>query len=195
MRKLYLFLFISILGLMFHSCVLVSRYTVENDIVYSSKKVKWEHIYRPMELRSPLYSVNQTIIKEIRANEVTFKVYDIVSLIRNSFQLEDKVFLIVDKSEVIPMIIENTEHENLKTIAEEKKDILTADSTKVSIVTGYTEDNRKIARLSYSLNQSMVDKIDNSKEIMFRYYSGPDMITIKLTGYDLNKLKRLIRTQ
>jgi len=92
----------------------------------------------------------------------------------------------------MPMISENIEYENVKNIVEHREDVATSDSTKISIVTGYTEDNMKIARISYKLNNEVVGKIRKSNQLLFRYYSGSNMLTVKLKGYNLTRLKKVL---
>ncbi|KAF0202320.1 MAG: hypothetical protein FD170_2046 [Bacteroidetes bacterium] len=180
------------LSFFMQSCHLTSKILVEKDIVYSSKRIKWNYTYTNRSRKSHLLWLEQSVVKEIKANnEISYKVYDVLTFSSKSFQLEDRVFLIID-NEVLPVILENLEYENVKNIVENREDVVTSDSTKVSVVTGYSEDNMKIAKISYELNNEVVDKIRNSNQVLFRYYSGPDMVTLKLKGFNLNRLKKVL---
>jgi hypothetical protein len=90
------------------------------------------------------------------------------------------------------MVIEGKEYENTKEIEEKKEDVMTSDSTSISVVTGYSENNRKITRFSYELPDHVIAKIKDADQVIFRYYSGPDMLTITLKGIKISKLKQLI---
>jgi hypothetical protein len=186
--KAFLILICSSFGL--QSCIMQrSLITVEHDIVYSSKRIKWKNTYRDTAILSPLNNLEQSIVKEINANkEVSYTVYDILTLSSNSFNLENKVFLIIDNF-VEPMILEHKEYENTKNITENSS---TEDSTNISVVTGYSEENKKITRFRYKLRNDVIDKIKKSEQILFRYYSGPNMITLTLKGLNLERLKMVL---
>lgn len=188
MRK-SLFVLISI---MFIGCISSSRIVVQDDIVNSSKRLELRYLIRDFNKRSPLLYLEQQLVKEIESdNKYSIKVYDILTLNSSSFKLEDKVFLIVDKS-VYPMALDIIEYDNVKSITSNTKDILTSDSTKVSVVTGYTENNNKITKFSYKLSEELINKIKTSKQVSIRYYAGPSMLTVKLKDKNLRKIKKLI---
>ena len=90
------------------------------------------------------------------------------------------------------MNIESMNFETVSKIQESRNDIVTSDSTKVSVVTGYKENQSVDYKITYLLDNSIVEKIKLSKNVMLRYYAGPDMISIKITGYNLNHLKQAI---
>ena len=92
------------------------------------------------------------------------------------------------------MVIDRIELENVKTISENSTDIQTLDSTTVSVITGYSENNRKITRFSYKIPVSTMMEIKKASKIYFRYYSGPNMITVKPKKISIKKIKELIDT-
>jgi hypothetical protein len=92
------------------------------------------------------------------------------------------------------MEIEKKEYENAKVLKEKKEDIVTSDSTSISVVTGYSEYNKKITRFTYKLPEKVIEEIKSAERVLFRYYSGPDMLTIILDNRKLRKLKELIYT-
>jgi hypothetical protein len=176
----------------FQSCVPSNKIIEQDDVVYKTKRIELSYMIRDVQFRSPLLYLKQSVVKEIKAyGTISYKVYDILTLTSSSFTLEDKVFLIVDNA-VFPMVLEDKEFENTKTLTENKKDLLTSDSTTVSVVTGYSENDKKIARFSYRLNDEIVDKIKQSNEVIVRYYSGPSMISVPLNPKNLTQLKELI---
>ncbi|MDO8896857.1 MAG: hypothetical protein Q7V19_04345, partial [Bacteroidales bacterium] len=168
-----------------------NRIFEEYDIVYSTKRLELKLAYPIKDPRSPITYMEQSIVKKITDNETVYKAYDALILTSLSFRLEDKVFLIID-NEVFPMVIEGKEDENSRTITEETADIATSDSTNISVVTGYSENNRKITRFSYQLTDNVIAKMRNADQVLFRYYLGPQMLTITLDDKKLKILKRLI---
>ncbi len=179
------------LSLFLFGCRVTNKIYEENDIVYSTKRIELKLAYRWHKRRSPITYAEQSIIKEISNNGTTYKVYDALILTSLSYQLEDKVFVIID-NEAFAMEIDKKEYESTKEIEEKKEDIATSDSTSISVVTGYSENNRKITRFSYKLPEKVIEKIKDTEQVLFRYYSGPDMLTMKLDGKKLIKLKQLI---
>ena len=173
------------------SCKVTNKIYETNDLVYSSKRMELKLEYNKEERKSPLISMKQSIVKEISDKETSYHVYDVLILTSYSYKLDDKVFLIID-DEVFPMSIESKEFENSREVSEKTEDIMTSDSTTMSVVTGYSEYNRKITRFSYCLPEHVISKIKSSNQILFRYYAGPDMITVQLQKRKLDKLKELI---
>ena len=177
------------------SCRVTNKITVKDDVVYNSKRIELKFIHKDYNNQSPLQYILQSIVKEIKSNnEISCKVYDVLNLNSTSFKLDDKVFYIID-DKVFPMPIEYKEIENSKIISENREDIQTSDSTKISVVTGYSENNSKITRFSYNLPTEAIAKIKDANRLVIRYYSGPDMINVKVKNRKLKKLKEMIDTK
>lgn len=191
MKAIFIGLFALI---MLQGCSYTNRITEVNDMVYSSKRIEWRTIYRDYNRKSPLLFVEQSVIKEIKNDKsLSYQVFDILNLSGSSFRVEDKVFVIVD-NEVFPMLIENKEYDNVTNI-DDMEDIVTDDSSGISVVADFSElssTNRKIARFSYELTGEIIDKIYNSEQVAFQYYSGPDLLTVKLKNHKLKKFKCII---
>lgn len=176
-------------------CVITSRIRVEEDVVYGSKRVKWDYVYLDRDRYSPLMTVTQSIVKEINeGKEATLRVYDVLSLNARSHKPEQKVFLIID-GKVFPMTLRTAEFNNFSSFSEDTNDILTSDSTKVTVVTGYTEDRQLIAKFSYDLSAEVIQSAETSNSVSFRYYAGPSMMTVSLNGKSLNRFKKFLRMQ
>ena len=93
------------------------------------------------------------------------------------------------------MVIDRIELENVRSISENTSSISTSDSTSVSVVTGYSENNRKITRFKYKIPVTTIAKIKESNQLSLRYYSGPSMISVKPKKKSINKLKQLIEIE
>jgi len=190
--KILHFISLLLIGLLFQSCLMFQRIRIEDDIVNSSKRIKAEFNYRiSQEWDSPLILLNQKIVKELKQNsEEQYKVYDFIQLRSNSFKLDNKVFIIVD-NEPFRLEVDSYDSKMIPKLDEKRKEILTSDSTKVSVVTGYEENQIWDYRIVYSIDKAIIGKIKSSQNVMLRYYAGPDMITIKLDKYDLDILKKI----
>jgi hypothetical protein len=180
---------------MLSSCSTYNRIYSEDDVVYSTKRFKLKYDYKDRDRRTPIYFFTQSIVKEIdQNNNVSYRAYDVLFLTSSSFKLDEKVILIID-NKPYPMVIDEIELENVKTISENKTDIQTSDSTTVSVTTGYSENNRKIIRFSYKIPLSTIMEIKKANQISIRYYSGPSMITVKPKKLSIKKIKELIDTE
>lgn len=164
------------------------------DHIKSANRIKNTfHYVRCMEYYSSFYSLKQTFVKELSSKDATvkFQVYDIISMNTDVHSLEDQVYLKVG-DETFSVRIENQESDIITEIEEEKDQILTADSTKVSVVKGYQTHKKKQFKISYQLNAEIMDKILLQEEVLFRYYFGPDMVTIRVKGRNLFRLQKMI---
>jgi hypothetical protein len=88
--------------------------------------------------------------------------YDVLILSGLSYQPSQQVFLLID-DDVFPIQPKGMEQENSRTVSQETKDITTADSTTISVVTGYTDSNRKITRFSYHLSDTIIEKLKHAE--------------------------------
>ena len=180
----------------FQSCMLLRGIIVEDDIVYSTKRIRADFGYvGARESYSPLIQATQTIIKEIKPNTPDrYQSFVRMKLRSNSFQLENRVFLLIDNA-AYKLNVESVEFERNSNIQEKRKDIMTVDSSKVSVVTGYEQNQSNDYRLSYTFEPNLIEKIKTATTISFRYYSGPDMITIPMGSFNLKTFKMIVERQ
>ncbi len=180
---------------MLSSCSTYNNIYSEDDIVYSTKRLELRYDYKDRDRRTPIYFFTQSIVKEVDQNHnVSYRAYDVLYLTSSSFELDEKVILIID-NKPYPMVIDKIELENVKTISAKKAHIHTSDSTTAFVTTGYSEDNRKITRFSYKIPVSTIMEIKKADQLSIRYYSGPSMITIKPKKLSIKKIKELINTE
>jgi hypothetical protein len=173
-------------------CVLPNRIIEEDDLVYDTHRKSLTLNFNDRNRRSPMLFLKKSFVKESNANQpVTLKVYDVLTMSGSGFNLEDRVFLIIDEV-VFPITLSTKELEHTTRIDESREDVKTSDSTSVSVVTGYSTNNLKITRLHYSLSTEITTKIQEAKSIMFRYYAGPEMVTISIKNNKLKKLRQLL---
>lgn len=163
----------------------------EKDIVKQSDRTILT-LYNTSYNRSSLSSTNKKIVKTSNQQDSpSIIVNDHLSLSLPSKHLNKEVFWIVD-GQVFPLKIIDAEESFYSKISEDKSDILTADSSKVSVVTGYSETQYRYTNFTYELEADLVEKIKNAKELMFQYYAGADMITVKLRRKQIKKFKRFL---
>ena len=177
-----------------HSCSFrLKRVFVENDSTQSLKRVRAELYHtRDQERRTPFYSSVQTILKEDSAGLATrYKVYDVLRLNPNAFNLNDTIYVLVDGKST-PLTIESMQVENFSHLSEDTETMLTADSSKVSVITGYKQHQVKVFKISYELCAEVIEKIKQAEDIRFRYYAGPNMITLRVRGRNMNTLQKVI---
>ena len=185
---------LTLICITFQSCSTFNKVYSENDVVYSSRRFELKYYVKDRDRRSPLYYFTQSVIKEInQQDEISSHAYDVLSLSASSFKLDEKVFFLID-NEAYPMAVDKIELENVRSISENTDNILTSDSTSVSVVTGYSEDNRKITRFRYKIPAATMTKIKESEKFLLRYYSGPSMITVKPKNKSIRMIKQLIDT-
>jgi hypothetical protein len=183
---------IALTGLILYSCSTANRIYTEKDVVYSTKRFELKYNVRDRVRRSPLLYYRQTITKEINPeNKTLYTAFDVLTLSAASFGPDEKVFLIID-NEPYRMMVDRIEFENVRNLSEDKQNVMTSDSTTISVITGYSENNVKLAKFSYKIPGEIISKIRNSNQFLIRYYSGPSMMTVKPKKKSIKKLKELI---
>jgi len=175
------------------SCLLFRTIVVEDDVVNSTSRIRAEFEYRvAKEWSSPLIAVTQTVIRETgKDTTVGIRIFDRVLLNPNSFRLENRVYLLID-GKPFQANVEEVQFEHFSTINEKRKDVLTADSSKVSVVTGFDRNESNLYKLTYMVNPQTVERIKTCSILQFRYYAGPDMITTSMNRWELNILKKML---
>lgn len=177
----------------FQSWGLFSNVIHEQDEVSGTSRSRSEFEYSSTrEMISPLIRINQTILKQTGpTGEVDVRIFDRILLQPNSFRLEDRIYLILDGKPYSTQV-DDIEFERLTNIQEKRKDVITADSSKVSVVTGIDRSDSNYYKLSYSLNQETIDRIKTCNKLLFRYYTGPDMITTSMNKWELKQFIKLL---
>ncbi len=179
-------------AMVLQGCSIFSRVIEEHDVVYDTHRKSFTLKLEDRNRLSHVLSVKKTFVKETSADEsVTVQVYDILTMSGSAFNLEDRVFIIID-AEVFPLTLITKQLEHTNRIDESHEDVKTSDSTSVSVVSGYSTNNLKITRLNYSLSKEITTKIQHSQRVFFRYYAGPEMSTITILRSDLKKLKEML---
>ncbi|MDX9846638.1 MAG: hypothetical protein RBT74_06635 [Tenuifilaceae bacterium] len=179
-------------GLLFSGCVGLRGIRSEYDVVTSTNRYKSNFTYlRTQERFSSLSRVNQSVVGErTQDGSSKFRVYDVVVLNGNGFRVSEEVYVIVDKAPH-KVIVDLVDRETLSKNEEVRSSVLTSDSTTVSVVTGFNQYEQRVNRIAYTLDNALVDAIKQANRVYFRYYAGPDMITVRMNSAELRRLKKL----
>jgi hypothetical protein len=164
----------------------------EKDEVYNSQRMWVEFANTIYANRSSMGSLAQTFLKETRDSTSSYKVYDVLTLSGKCFDINKDVYILIDEK---PFSIDVLTIERMfrSDVSLDHTKVLKTDSTVVSAVTGYNPNNLFVYRVYYQLSPLVVDKILLANKVAFRYYSGPYMLTAKLTLNDLNRLQRILK--
>ena len=109
-----------------------------------------------------------------------------------NFEVDTKdMYLIVD-DEVFPL--ENTYEKRLgeRNVNEKKEEVMQADSSKVSVVTGYDVVQKNVYQMTHPVSAEVMGRILDANEVVLRYTVGPRFINSDINGKNLVNLKQLI---
>lgn len=193
---LSLLLFVFLL-LVLSSCARIlnptSRWYKENDLVKNTTR-NVLHLYNYSYNKSALaYAGKKIVFEKNNKNELSAAVNDNLSLHFPSRSINSEIYWIVD-NEVFAIETDYLDYHHHTSIEEDKSEILTADSSKVAVVTGYTERKYDISNLSYSLPSLLLEKLSNAKSVIVQYYAGAEMIQIKLSRKQVKRLKKIFQS-
>lgn len=174
-------------------CALTSpRLSVAYDQVKGETRYKLEMNYWSNTF-APQFYLKQTLVKLTReGHPSSISVYDVITTSSSRFNLSPEVYLLVD-NQSFRMSVKSVEFLSNRNISENTKDILTADSSTVKVVTGYTLSEQQITRYEYDLTPEVISAILRAKYLAFRYYAGPEMITMEADAAKMAAIRQLMR--
>jgi len=183
---------ISILLSFLTSCFFYEPIRVEYDDVKKIKRLNCINTISPKERGSPIHSVKNEYVKEVDERGLeTYHLYVTVNESKSSFGLEDEFYILIDDEDVKKQI-DNKQSKDFDSITENRSNILTADSTTVNVVTGYSNNSYLKEQFTITLTEQEINKIKNCTNMAYRYYIGRNQATCILKHTELNKLKKLI---
>jgi hypothetical protein len=163
-----------------------SRFKVERDSILGTTRIRVNMDFKKaVERGTSFVKLNKTIIKEKNSNGIiTYQVFDVLDLKRASFGLRNEMAIIVDNVAhvVFPEIFETT------LIGAQSNGI--NQETVGQLPPGVFE--HRTFRINYLLDGSLIDKLKFSSSVFFRFYAGPEIISVKLSSSNLRNLKRMI---
>ena len=165
---------------------------VENDRIMKIRKVTYDAYFVSNHRYEQSYTQKITFLKETDINNITkYTLYDVITLPVESFDLDDKMYIVADE-DVITFPVSYQNQYNTKKINEEKQEIMQSDSTKIAVVTGYDVVNKKTIQMTHPINDDILRKISRARELHLRYYVGPNAINSEIKGTTLRNVKKWI---
>jgi hypothetical protein len=163
-----------------------SRFKIERDNILGTTRIRVNMDFKKAEeIRTSFVKLQKTFTKEKNSNSViTYQVFDVLDLDRASFGLRNEMAIIIDNVPyvIFPEIFETT------LIGAQANG--SPQGTTDQFPQGVFE--HRTFRLNYFLENSIIENLRFSNIVYFRYYSGPEVITVKLTRSDMRNLKRMI---
>ena len=151
--------------------------------------------FRAEERYTSFISSEKDFFKTISSTgKISYEVYDQLNLNTNSYPLSDTIFLIIDKR-AYPVKVNFQKIEVFRNTQTKSSEIMKADSTSVSVISGIQENEYKHIQFHYGLNQQEINAFENAKTAAFRYYANPETYTLKLSGQTIHKLKKFFAMQ
>lgn len=186
-------LLIAFIPFLFSSCFFNKKTMwVEFDEIKDLKRINYVESSKPIERKSPIYSIENNYVKEIDpTGKATYSVYVTINKSKASFGIEDEFYIVADQHEIKKQI-KNKESKDFERIKPRTRNILTADSTNLSVVTGYKRTSYSKEQFLITLSDEEIEKIKNCTRLKYRYYAGYRQATIDLDSNELIDLKYFI---
>lgn len=191
--KAILYVSIILLAGLFSSCAKNTRIFKERDYALKSKRMFFTHQVRDNKWRSPLFHLNQTILKESYPNgTASYLMFDNLMLRANSADVQNTAYLIID-GQAFQTNITAFQYNHLQRSFENVSHIPITENVSFPVVTGYNTQFRKVVSFNYGLTPEMVASISNARTVRYQYYVGHNIVSVKMRPGSLRKLKRLIK--
>lgn len=195
MRSILKILFFGAIALLFVRCSLSTTISSQHDEVLNTERQRYDAVFSKNEIREQEYSQTVSIVKERNSNgEFVYTMYDVITMPYGSFELSDKMYIVIDKK-VVEMNNTTLENGVFTKLNENTSSIMKADSSKVDVVTGYSEQHLKTYKMTRILDNEIIERILEANDVYLRYYAGPNLITSEIKSYKLGALKRMILQQ
>ena len=177
-------IFMGIVALMAQSCItaLSTRMWVEQDDIKNTRRV-FRTTYFGMndEIFGPFLSLEKLVAKEVRSDGFSIMIYDKMRLSEGSYPLENYVYIAADDAKFeVPFLFQ-----------ESRTDMEFEPNSKDAQHPHGKRECIQMQKMNYALTAAQVEAIVNAKQVRFRYYSGVQMITVKLEGRHLRKFKEI----
>jgi hypothetical protein len=137
-----------------------------------------------LERGNVFQGVEHTIIKEIFSDSTAYTFYDELQLQQGSYTLSDSIYFIIDKKiyPIKPTKNGSTHREQFKT---------NTDQDEVRI----NRTSFMYLQISYPVSESLMGLLANADSASFRYYIGPDMVTIPLSRFSIRSLNKMVNVE
>jgi hypothetical protein len=189
MNRFVLFIF-SLFFLLSCSSLRDGRYEIQKDEFKNQSNISLIQYLTPSEKKTGIGRLKITYQRQLDVNEASLKLYVSVSRIESSFPIDKNAF--VKANDKTFELVLDSQWSEYKTAYSTKSNTTKSDSTTTTITETNSEQyyNDKFV---INLNFHIVESILQSNKLVFRFYSGPEMLTYELNSYQLNRLKGLLR--
>jgi hypothetical protein len=156
---------------------------IEHDEVKGITRFKSTLFYNwAEESYSSFIKSEQQIFKETNGINSDYTIYEYLNLENRLNQIENTIYFIIDK-QVYPIEINYQSNKSLSEVEKDEEDIMLADSSKMTVIEDYEIRHYTSISINYTVDESLLYKIANAKEVKIRYYAPPEMITLKLSKH------------
>jgi len=165
----------------------------EDDDVKRSKRARLEMVHNnDEEPRTPFLDLKQTLLVEKNRGEpLTIRMYEVLNLSQEAFALEDSLYLIIDKrAHVVKM--QGKAVNGLNSLETSTETVMKNDDSTVDVISGFSQTQINQYKFSYEIDNRLARRIASCRQLSFRYYAGPHMMTVKLSANELARLKRIV---
>lgn len=170
------------------------RVVRERDQIRNITRVRLNLEHTNAEERlSPFINTKQSFLKEYQnEGEETITVFEVFRMQPNSFPVENTIYIAAGNTSIAILTtrIDFTEVARLITT-----DSNTGGTSPQAVQPITNFENYVATRFTYNLSPQVVELIQRSNRISFRYYSGADMVTIRLSFADIRNLRRFLNTR
>ncbi len=195
MKKTYLFLFVLLFTSLFMTRCTYQYFATEShyDRVKNEKRLEFKMYFLLEQERNDSHtfiSAETDLLKRINSRgNVSYRTYNRLRLAANSFPVNDTLYILLNGKPWKEVMRDKRAgiYHHTKT---EKKEVHKADSTAV-VVSSEIQEFKEI-QFEYPVSPALIQAILQADSMSFRYYSGPEMHTLKVSGWTLRKLKKFI---
>jgi len=185
-KKLLLF---GLTAFMLTGCSFFFPYRVVSDEFKNTKKAIFEIDLTPKEYNRAITSSNITFEHSLSDSTKTMNAYFIIHRSSSSFHLDKKCFMKAS-GKSYEITIENTETESRSAQNSTTTSVTVKDSTKLKTISN--TDNWYEDRFIIRLSPAMIESIQNTNELIFRFYSGPEQATFEFSNWTLKRVKQVL---
>lgn len=171
----------------------ISDYNETQDKFRGVNRFTFEESLRPEEKRPSVSSVRNFYLNEVDATgRSVVSLYIILIKNQLDFYTEDTCYIATD-GQLMRKVIKTKETEHFTTISESTSNILKADSSTVSVIDSYSQNNYVQNRFKLEFTTEEIDLILQTNALSFRYYGGGKTSTFLVPGANLEKIKRVLK--
>ena len=195
MKKNIAFLLV-LMPFLFTRCNLTDYTTHQYDQAKNENRtILHVFLQYPEELHSSFHSSKKDFMKVVNSDgKITYRVFDQLKMAPDSYPLNDTLYILLNNALAYPIVMKQVKTFVVHSTQTQTEEVTRADSTKATVVSGISQNEYKVTQFQYTLSSRLIKDLRNIGSVAFRYYAGPETITLKLPNSTLRKLKKLTAT-